>query len=218
MDPLDSDTAAVPVARGPLGLGFVVVGSAEGHTVDSLTIRFYDAPEAGQAVHEVEVNLQAMMDGSHPSRPAWLAPETWWPDAYLFHFRALETRGEWARVVVHEPTGRTLWLRTVPGDLSFVPWDAFLISHVTVVGRDNPGANPLRAAPSPEASRVEIPAGVVDETWTGDCLMPVEVRGDWARVAPSNLCRASYTGEAPSLGWIRWREGDRLVISYGSSC
>ena len=149
--------------------------------------------------------------------PAWLRPESWWPNYYLFAFHALEARGDWARVVVHEETGRTLWLRT-GGAVAFMPWEAFLTERVTIVQREDAEANPVRTAPEADAKRAELPEIIAGEDWIGDCWVPAEVRGDWVRVQPSDLCRANWTEPAEPLGWIRWREGDRLLITWGLIC
>ncbi len=44
---------------------------------------------------------------------------------------------------------------------------------------------------------------------TTDALPPLAVQGDWLKVSISHLA-----DRMPSEGWIRWRRGDRLLVTY----
>jgi len=118
-------------------------------------------------------------------------------------------------VAVHEEAGRTLWVRT-GGPVKFVPWDAFLTENVTIVERTDIAENPIRIAPEADAPLADMPPEATQADWGGDCLMPVEVRGDWMRVTPSVLCSRDI--DPASLGWVRWHDGDRLLITWGLTC
>lgn len=129
--------------------------------------------------------------------PPWFVPATMKLDYGLLHLRAKTLTRYWIEVVVNERTGATRWVdrRAV----RFEPWPVFLLNVVTVEVA-GPQANPIRSGPS-QAAPVRA--------HTSALLRPLAVQGDWLRVGPSPLA-----DEQVPTGWIRWREGGRLLITY----
>lgn len=198
--------SAAPPER--LGVGIAVVDVVPG-------VRFglFEAP--GDAVPVATVDIVAD-EANHtvalgPSAPDWLHPETLWLDYSVFTFRVVRVTDEAMEVVVDTQAGRTLWLRPQPG-IEFKPWTRYLVENVTALERLDPASNPLRAGPDASAPSVPVEPG---ET---DCFAAVEVRGEWARVETSDLCSGDPNVVPVEGAWVRWQDGTRLLIGYGTSC
>ncbi|NBC15903.1 MAG: hypothetical protein GVY18_01160 [Bacteroidetes bacterium] len=129
--------------------------------------------------------------------PPWFVPRTMKLDYGLLHLRAKTLARHWIEVVVNERTGATRWVDR--SAVRFEPWPVFLLGVVTVEV-DDPTANPIRSGPDATAPVRARSAAF---------LRPLAVQGDWLRVGPSPLA-----DEQVPTGWIRWREGGRLLITY----
>lgn len=198
-------------ARPPdrLGIGIATVDVAQGTRID-----LFDGPDSQTPVATVEIEEDAarLTFILSLSSPDWLRPETLWLDYSLFAFRVVAATDDAYEVVVDGETGRTLWIRRQPA-VEYKPWARYLVENVTGLSRLSPASNPLRAFPDAAAPVVPY-SGSEAKGW--DCLAVAEVRGEWARVRLSDLC--AFGGAEPVDGWVRWRDGDDLLIGYGLTC
>ena len=171
-------------------------------------------PEAARPVLTVELVEDPTVQSIAlaPGVPDWFRPETLWLDYSLFTFRVVGETESALEVVVDADTGRTLWLRRQPG-VVFKSWSRFLTEDVTGFSRLDPASNPLRMSPDPSAPVVPY-SGSEEQGW--ECLAVAEVRGPWARVRRSDLC--AFGDAEPVDGWVRWRDENELLISYGMTC
>ena len=180
----------------PIGVGFV---KPRFHDLE--TLRFYGPPPFDQLADMVPVVDSISFTRSAnqfdiATAPPWLVPEVLKLDYDLFYFRAVTLAQNWVEVVVNQSMGRTAWVDRQA--VEFVPWPDFLLSVFAVEVID-PLANPLRLKPLEDASplaRTSLP------------LRPLAVHGNWLYVA------ADLDGGPGSRGWVRWRDGDRLLISF----
>ena len=189
-----------------LGLGFATVAVDDGLRLD-----LFDAP-GGAAPPAASVGVVLSSPAALVVRPGGAArvePAEWWPDFGLLAFRVVAVADGAVEVVVDEASGRTLWLRDGPA-VTYKPWARYLVEDVTGFDRLDPARNPVRAEPHPGAPVVAGGA----EPW--GCVAAAEVRGEWVRTRRSDLCPPDAAG-APD-GWVRWRDGDRLLIAYGLTC
>jgi hypothetical protein len=129
--------------------------------------------------------------------PPWFVPEAMKLEYGLLHLRARTLTRHWIEVVVNERTGTTRWVDR--SAVTFEPWPVFLLGVVTVEVTD-PQANPIRSGPD-EAAPIRAR--------TSALLRPLAVQGDWLQVGPSPLASAQVP-----VGWIRWRDEKRLLITY----
>ena len=78
-------------------------------------------------------------------------------------------------------------------------WQEFLLGVPSVEAFDAEAspvrARPLDAAPILSTARAALP--------------PLAVQGDWLKVATGHLA-----DRMPPEGWIRWRRGNRLLVTY----
>jgi hypothetical protein len=129
--------------------------------------------------------------------PPWLVPEHLKMDYELFHLRVMTLTTEWAEVVGNSRTGQTWWVdRTT---VEFEGWPEFLLGSPSVVPFDEHAA-PVRARPLDDSPILAT---------TTAALPPLAVRGDWLKVSIGHLA-----DRIVPEGWIRWRRGDRLLVTY----
>ena len=192
--------------HGPLGLGAATVA-----LVDDARLSLFDAPGGVVPVATVEITSTpyTFEISVRPAQAAVVRPLELSPDFGLFAFRVVAVADGAYEVVVDEETGRTLWLRAHPA-VTYKPWAEYLVEEVTGFDRLD-RTTPLRTAPRADAAAVPYEP---PEPYGWDCLAVAEAQGEWVRVRRSGLC---YDAE-PVDGWLRWRDGDDLLISYGLTC
>lgn len=211
MKPLALGIAVVLLLGGRLperlGVGIATVSVEPG-----VRIALFETPGATEPLEHVGFVWDAPHSTIRLSEesPVWLRPDLFSPDYFLFTVRVLTVTDTALEVVVDVESGRTLWMRTHPA-VVYKPWAQYLVEDVTGFDRLNAETNPLRASPGPDAPGIPYAS---QDGW--DCLAVAEVRGDWLRVRRSDLC---YSEDVPPVdGWIRWRDGETLLISYGLIC
>lgn len=136
------------------------------------------------------------------SAPPWFMPVHLKLDYDLFLLKAITVSQNWIEVEVNTIDGRTAWIHRQ--DLQFMSWEEFILGAVAVEVLDA-GRNPIRAKGVSDAS--------VLATVGNKNLRPVAVRGDWLLVT-------GYQDEEGIIptGWIRWREGEKLLVEYSLLC
>ena len=118
-------------------------------------------------------------------------------DYDLLFLRAKTLTRNWIEVVVNRETGQTSWIDRHA--VECIHWPTFLLNVVAVEVND-PEGNPVRVKPLDHASVL------ADATLS---LQPLAIQGSWLQVSTNGLADRI----APT-GWIRWRDGDRLLITY----
>ncbi len=131
--------------------------------------------------------------------PPWFMPELVKFDYDLFLLRAVSISRNWIEVVVNSQTGRTAWVDR--HTVEFVSWPEFLLT-VFSVELINPAVNPMRLKPLDNAAIVARPGQ--------NSLSVFAVKGDWIKVA----LPGDKPGTRPVLGWIRWKKGSQMLITY----
>jgi hypothetical protein len=134
-------------------------------------------------------------------------PETLKLDYDLLFLRATSISRFWIEVIVNDSSERprsfprTAWVAREA--VTFRPWTEFLLEVFSIEPRD-PSTNPLRSGPGEE---FPVIAPGAESGESGFRVLAVE--GSWARV------EAEDANETAQLrGWIRWRDGDRLIVFY----
>ena len=188
-----------PDAAVGLGLAVVRGGDAPG------PLRFYAHPGLEALPDEVPVESATVTDsvtvapgrpGAFTSAPPWFLPEVLDAARGRAALRVVTLAADWVEAVANRADGRRVWLRR--DRVEVVPWpDVLLASLVTL--RD-PAAHPLRTRPSVEAP-------VLASTPEGWRLRVMAVRGDWLLVSTLGLA-----DRIPPSGWVRWTDGERLLV------
>ncbi len=118
------------------------------------------------------------------------------PDIIVFdaikedaEFKVL-VNGEWKRI-------------SHPDRATYKPWSEF-IADLYISVKDK---SPLRVSPSVESDIIE--------GW-GDNIFEVEqVKADWLKIVCSEASDPSSTNPTACTGWVKWREGNRLLVDLG---
>lgn len=187
----------VPRASLPLGLGIGVVMPQPG-----TVLHFYQPPGVDQQPGDYPPADTVRFVAGLPSveiaeAPPWLAPEHLKMDYEIFHLRVITLGKRWAEVIGNMRTGETWWVDR--SQLEFVGWPEFLLDAAGVEAFDAE-TNPVRARPHDGAPIMS----------TARAALPVlSVQGEWLKVTTSHLA-----DRMPPEGWIRWRRGQRLLVSY----
>ncbi len=126
--------------------------------------------------------------------PAWFQPEVIKLDYDLLFVRAVGLRRDWIEVVVNRTTGLTAWLER--DAVEYLDWPTFLLDAFAVEQID-PNRNPIRVRPQDNADRVRTDA---------EALYPLTIHGDWMQVM--------LDMDGARTGWIKWRDGWRLLVSF----
>lgn len=129
--------------------------------------------------------------------PSWFYPAHQKIDYGILALKVISLTKDWIQLEVNKQTGRTAWLDV--SAVTFRSWEVFLLS-VYAIETLNPEENPLRSRPLLHSSPT-----LAD----GSTFSPIEIRDEWMRVEVFN---DSY--ESVGQGWIRWRKGNELLISY----
>lgn len=188
-----------PVPQGVLPVG---VGIVSPHLTPEQPLYFYSVRDYDTMPYQLTpVDSLTFKRGDYhidiATAPPWFVPESFKLDYDLLTMRAKTLARQWIEVVVNQQTGETRWVSRQAVD--FQPWPDFLL-NVVAVEVPNPDINPIRARPFEAAS-------VVAKTTA--LLQPLAVQGEWLQVGPSML-----GDEAAPKGWIRWTDGERLLLVY----
>lgn len=183
----------------PAGLGIVRVRPKPGGA-----LHFYAAPGVGERPADLAPVGTVRFAAAQPSvgiaeAPPWLVPERLKMDYELFLLRAVSLTPQWVEVIGNATTGETWWVAR--DDVGISTWPEFLLGVSSVEAFD-PEANPVRARPldgSPVLSSARASVRVL------------AVTDEWLRVDTSRLA-----DRMPPEGWMRWRRGDRLLVTFDS--
>ena len=128
--------------------------------------------------------------------PPWLFPEHMKLDYGVLMFKVIGVGNDFVKVESNRQTGQTHYLNKSDG--RFIPWPEMLLSIHSIQPLDP--TQSIHIKPQSNASLV---------TTTYEFLQPLLVQGEWAyvKMVDGNL-------KEVSKGWIRWRDGNQLMIKY----
>ncbi|MEL6614407.1 MAG: hypothetical protein AAFQ43_01640 [Bacteroidota bacterium] len=179
----------------PLGLGMAVPTDLAA----GVPLFFYPSPE-----HDMPLDSLTVSEGPHhveiATAPPWLDPEVAKLDYDTISFRVVSLRDYWVEVIVHDRDirwpSKTMWL--IRDAVEVQPWAVYLLDVYSI---ETPEAALIYAG-------AEASGGTVGQTEAGRPLQVLETRHAWARVAYADATEA----EAGPLGWVRWHDGERLLV------
>jgi len=170
-------------------------------------LHFYGAPDMDQLPATFQaLDSLTFAKGEHftniTSAPPWFVPAHMKLDYDLLLLKMITLSRNWVEVEVNTFDGTTRWVDRQ--ELGIVFWPEF-ISTVNTVEIIDPETNPIRIKPLDHASVLADGADAL--------LKPLAVRGEWLMVGTSELA-----DRMPPTGWIRWRDGVRLLVRYNLLC
>ena len=190
-------------AATPLGIGIVKILDLS----EDVRLAFFKSPKGPQTK---EIRFTKSQHGQLivAEDPEWLRPETYNPNdgmIYLF-FRCIEKRPGWFKVIVNNESGEAHWIQESSRS-EYRDWISFLKTIGTISRlREAKEGNPIRREPSSNSEIVNYQGD--------DCFQVDNSSGDWIEIyVPDDKCGTIDPGTLNS-GWIKWREGDRLLVDY----
>ncbi|CAN5154023.1 hypothetical protein BH09BAC3_BH09BAC3_16820 [soil metagenome] len=174
------------------------------------TIEFYRTPEDNTYSKRLVIFNDPVIDGlnlkDYPKHKKWLQPEVMRLDYYHFNFRCKSETEKWLEVIVNNEDGSTLWVKRSE-QTKFQPWKEYLMSMFGIK-RLNARAQGIYDA-ADESSKKVASQGK-------DCFRIKEMRGDWVEIFSSDECDTKKRTEIKSA-WIKWKEGDKILIEYSTT-
>jgi len=201
-------TTAGTAATGPqeqsaqrLGLGMAAP------VMEAGVFHFYPGPDMDRIPDPAQALDSLVFEkGEHyigiSSAPPWFVPAHMKLDYGLLLLKVITLSRNWVEVEVNTIDGTTRWVDRQ--ELGIVLWPEF-ISTVGTVEILDPETNPIRIKPLDHASIMADGADAL--------LKPLAVQGDWLMVE-----RSALADRIAPTGWIRWRDGERLLVRYNLLC
>jgi hypothetical protein len=190
-------------SQSEIGIGIVSINFNEETVID-----FYDTQELQKKIQTLEFfndnKINRISLKNLELHREWLQPETFWLDYYQFNFRVKSNNENCYEVYVSD--NRTMWIENKEFT-QFLTWEEYLIS-MFMVSRTNP--NEQKILENPELKAKEIP-------YSGDdCFNVRKMSGNWIEIFTPDYCNDEIENPIKN-GWIKWREGNKILINYHST-
>jgi len=137
----------------------------------------------------------------------WLKPEVLWLDYSQFNFRCKATTADWLELIVSNENGMTLWVRRTKAT-KYLTWEEYL-KDMFGVDRLESYKQKIRKLPSDTADEIKYEGR--------DCFEVKSLKGDWIEINSTDHCDEGISKTKIDSGWIRWRDGEKLLIVYYST-
>jgi hypothetical protein len=134
----------------------------------------------------------------------WLSPEVLWLDYNSFVFRCKMQASGWYAVIANNQTGKVYWLKKSKWT-KFLSWEKFLKEMFSV---ERLLKQKIRSLPNEDAKEIKYSGE--------DCFQVRSMKGDWIEIFTTDFCDDEDTKSKTKIksGWIKWREGNKLLINY----
>ena len=136
----------------------------------------------------------------------WLNPEVLWLDYFAFTFRCLTKTDNWFQLIINNETGKTFWLKKTE-KTKFNNWEDYL-KDMFEVARLSSFPQKIRTEPTENSQEIEYQGT--------DCFVVKSMKGDWIEITTPDYCDENFTDSKTPIksGWIKWRQGNKLIIDY----
>jgi hypothetical protein len=132
-----------------------------------------------------------------------IEPRAFYPEYQIIHFEVLGEIGNYYEVILN-PENNTIKRIPKSSNWKFYTWEEYLNTVYLMYGSDNP----LRAAPEEDAK--------VIYKFNDYFFKVIEIKGDWVKIQCNDDCKKCDKGNLE--GWIKWKDGERLLVSLGIIC
>jgi hypothetical protein len=188
-----------------LGVGLVSINFS-----DTTVLHFYSSPIDKQPTKTIEFfndkTINSWNIRNLDKQKQWLKPECLWLDYSSFIFRCKSQTDDWYELIVNNENGQTLWLKK-SALTKFSGWEEFL-KGMFGVSRLPDKKQVIRTSPDDKSEEIN---------YTGkDCFQVKSMKGEWIEIFTADYCDDSYTDSKTKIksGWIKWKQGNSLLIEY----
>jgi hypothetical protein len=190
-------------SQAEIGIGIISINFNEETVVD-----FYETQELQEKVQTLEFfndeKTNSVSVKNIELHKKWLLPETFWLDYYQFNFRVKSKNENCYEVYVSD--NRTMWIEKKEFT-EFVTWEEYLKS-MFIISRTNPNEQKILEKPELKANEIQYSGE--------DCFNVRQMKGNWIEIFTPNHC-IDEIGNPIRAGWIKWKEGNKLLINYHST-
>jgi len=192
-------------AQSDLGIGVISINFK-----DKDILSFYLNTQDSQPLRKIEFfndpTINSLNILNLKKNKLWLKPEVLEIDNSSLILRCVETNDQWLKVIVNNQSNSTLWIKRSKLT-KFMNWESYL-KKMFGVARLPELRQKIRTLPNDNSKEI---------LYTGqDCYQVKSMKGDWIEIFTSDYCDESYTESKTKIksGWIRWKNGSKLLIEY----
>ena len=178
------------------------IGIVSPNLIPKTTLYFYNKPDFRTVQQEnIPIDSLTFFESEFyidiKTAPPWFVPEYAKLDYNILALRAVTLTKNWIEVIVNNQNQQTAWVKRE--DVQFNFWEDFLLNVFSVEVLDLK-KNPVRIKPLNNAS--------TNVKFQSTILIPIAIQDEWMMVFSGDPLDKNI------MGWIKWRDKDRLLISY----
>lgn len=182
-----------------LGIGLVSI------KIDSSNhLYFYKTPGVSLPIRRIEFFDDKIINGWNivdvEKNKKWMSAEELDMEIPIIIFRCKSKRNGWLQVIVNNETGKSFWIKD-DTNATYLSWETYLKEWP--VGKNTP--QKIRVSPSDYSKEV---------FYTGNNYFGVKsMKEDWIEIfSLDNGNDYTEASSKVSSGWIRWRNGNNLLV------
>lgn len=189
-------TSLMIFGQSEVGIGIVSINFD-----DKTIIEFYETSDLTKRLKIVEFfndeSIKSWNIKNLESHKGWLKPESMWLDYGQFKFRCKTKIENCFEVYVSDT--KTMWIQK-QDFTKFKNWEEYL-RNMFRVERSNKNEQNIYSNPFTKSEIIES---------KNDCFNVKQMQGEWIEVETAEHCET----EQKILGWIKWRNGNTILINY----
>jgi hypothetical protein len=190
------------LAQTDLGIGTISI-----NFTDKTVLSLYQKPSDKKAAHILKFFDDETINSTNiknlEKEKVWLKPEVLWLDYHYFILRCKSQTKDAFEVIINNETGETLWLKKSKWT-TFKTWENYLKGMFMIKRVPTSISNDIRRKPEDNAE---------ENIFTGEeCFQVKSMKGNWIEIFTGESCEED--GSILDYGWIKWRDGNNLLIEY----
>jgi hypothetical protein len=170
------------------------------------SIQFYKTAQDTAAVHTIQMVFDTFSFSMRDRDEVltWFRPEAYWPEYMPLTMRCRSKTKDRMEVVVNKETNETLWIKN-NALVKYLTWPEYL-QNMYAIDRSDPATNPIHIQPDTLSPILE---------YTGRDFFSVDsISGDWMKISTPIYADSDDIKIRIQAGWIRWRDGNKILITY----
>jgi len=186
----------VSFGQSEIGIGIVSINFDE-----NTKIEFYENIDLKKKLKTVEFfndeSINSWNIKNLENHKNWLQPESMWLDYGLFKFRCKTKKKD--RYEVYVSGSQTMWIK-VKNYTDYFSWEDYL-KNMFSIERSDKKTQFIYSRPFTKSAKIKS---------ENDCFEVKQMQNEWIKVETAGHCES----EKRISGWIKWRDGNRILINY----
>lgn len=184
-----------------LGIGIGVVSiNYVSQTNKDKNIDFFLSPESKRFTVSLQYIDEQLREGNGEF---CIKPLEFMPTPGRILFRCIGETKQMYQVVVNESTKEVNWLKK-EAMIEFHSWLSYLQGSQCI--ENNLVSNPLRKKP-------RFNSDIVEAYNTCNKFEINLMKGEWIKISTSYMCDQGIQVDKPISGWIKWCNGDKIIVN-----